>query len=235
MTRPENFIQQEDILLSEQESGEVRINVGDKASGVGAGSGVAVWGVDGFVGMPNLPSDAGCAVALVYQDGHQQRAVATKDVRFAEKAGALQPGDRAIVSDCGARLLLKQATSSISLFTENEADDGNAILHNLNGQEGSQTITVGATTIRLEKDRIVMCAGGTFLTLDSGGLHIHGKHFDCSTGGGNFGTMGPIPPPQGTNSILAGVAGMAGAPSSKWTVALSFAIVMFVSALLQKG
>ena len=233
MSAAANIFSQADVTLSEQEDGEVRVNIGNVIDGTGLGAGVAAWGVDGFVGMPNLPSDGQCCVALVLEDGNQQRCIGFKDNRFASKAGELQPGDRAIVSDCGARFLLKQATSSISLFAENEADDDNAMIVNLNGQEGSLTLAVSATTFRLEKDRIVMAAGGTMVQLDSTGFNVFGKHCNLATGGGNFGTVGVLPPPQGVSSILAGVTGMAGAPSTKWTVAVGFALA-FLSALVSQ-
>lgn len=146
-----------DVTLSESEDGQPRVNVGDQQSGAGLGAALTVWGSgDGFVGLPNTPSGASSAQALVYVDGHVQRVVAVRDTRIANRAGTLAPGDRAIVSDSEAWLLLDQSADSIALRSS-----GSIV--------GEMTVTVDGAN-----NRIRLTVGTVSLTIDATGVDVTG-------------------------------------------------------------
>jgi len=134
-----------DLTLTVTESGEIRVNVGDKATGKGFGAAVPLFGADGFVGAPNADDDAGCAQAIQLTQGNLRLAFAPRDNRYSDKAGALQPGDRAIVSDCDARLKLSQSGNSIALFSTNMGLALDGAGGNINLSNGPTAVTVGST------------------------------------------------------------------------------------------
>ncbi len=207
-----------DILLATQEDGEVRVNLGELTDGVGVGQEAAVWGPDGYLAMPNLPDDEGCAQALYSVDGHTLRVIATRDNRFAAKTPSLKPGDRAIVSDCDARIMLRKETNQIVLYTINSLDD-KAMLDEIDGSTGTRRIVNSGNVIELTNDSCRILAGGCVIEMKDGTITFFATHFACNTGGGNLGVVGAIAPIPGLMSVLAGPTGMAGAPSTKWTVA----------------
>lgn len=209
-----------DVLLSTTDDGEIRVNLGDTTTGEGLDSEVPVWGVDGFVSVPNEPDDDGAAQAFFIVDGHERRVVATRDNRWAAKAGtAPAPGDRFIVSNCAARVLLKRAKSSVTLYTENQQDGDTSQLIDLNGADGTTTLICGGALVQMSKDRIVLgVSGGGMIVLDANGVQILGPYCGLNTGGGNIGVdhLGNAPPP--TSAVIGGTSGQTGIASPSWTV-----------------
>ncbi len=126
-----------DILASNVVNGEVRINLGDLVDGIGIGADAGLWGVDGFVSRPNDPSDDGACQAIYSVSGNQKRVVATRDNRFSVQTGNLAEGDRAIVSDCAARFVLKKERGSLSFITtDDNTNDGRAIYLTVSPDKG---------------------------------------------------------------------------------------------------
>lgn len=205
-----------DVLGSEVVStGEVRVDLGDELSGDGWDKGVAMWGLDGFITRPNERSADGVCQALFVYDGNTRRVIGSRDNRFAQQAGALAPGDRAIVTDGPARFFLKRETDTISLYTEH---GGTSMAATLDGSTGTISLfNASGCVIEMRDSEIVLAAGGTMLVLNADGLAVFGKHCALNTGGGNLGTLGPIPPPVATNAILYGASSLE-IPSTKWTV-----------------
>jgi hypothetical protein len=54
--------------------------------------------------------------------------------------------------------------------------------------------------------------------VDSDGVTINGSRFNCNTGGGNLGTIGPLAPQQVANSIIYGPMGQTGIAAPNWVV-----------------
>jgi len=214
-----------DILASTSDGGEVLVNLGDTRDNSGIAAEAPMWGVDGFVSRPNDPDEAGACEALYVVDGDEKRVVATRDMRFAEQVGTLQPGDRAIFTDGEPRLLVKKAKNSIVLYTLNVPADLSMMVE-LNGEEGTLKLINGGSWIEIAADRVTIGADGgkATLTVDASGVSLVGAHFAANTGGGNLGVLAapplvpPVPPVPVANSILLGPTGMAGVPSSKWVV-----------------
>ena len=212
-----------DILASESDAGEVRSNLGDSITGEGFDKDVAHWGIDGFLSRPNDPDGDGAAQALFIVEGQEKRVIGTRDVRWAEKAGNLAPGDRAIVSNCAARVFLKQKNSAVTIYTE--GPDGKPILFDVNGSKGNVTMLVsgdaGTTLLQAKPGEIILGVdGGGSIVINKDGVHVFGPHFAANTASGNLGVVAGLPPPTGTNSLLMGPSGMAGVPSPNWTVGL---------------
>jgi hypothetical protein len=206
-----------DILFSKQEDGEVRVNLGDALSGDGYSSESSMWGPDGFLSMPNDPSSEGACQALYIQDGNGNRVMGTRDNRFATKASAMVAGDRLIVSDCDARIMLRKELNQIALYTVNADDSDAAMMIELNGSTGELQMVVSGAFFKMTKDMIQIGVAGTVLELNEANFGVFAKHFACNTGGGNLGTVGAIPPPLPTNAVIIGASGMTGIASIKWT------------------
>jgi hypothetical protein len=207
-----------DVLLSTQEDGEVRVNIGDAVTGAGFAAEASLWGTDGYLSRPNEPSEEGaCQVLVLKHDGHR-RIYGSRDNRFASKASALEPGDRSIVSDCDARIMLRKAQNQVALYTVNEDDDDAAMMIELNGSTGELQMVVSGAFLKMTKDAIQIGVAGTVLELNADNFAVFAAHFACNTGGGNLGTVGPLPPPPVTNSVIIGASGMAGIASLKWTM-----------------
>lgn len=184
-----------DIVGTEMDGGVVRVTLGDSTDGSGIDRGVAQWGTDGFVSCPNEPDAEGAAQALHVAEGQEKRIIGTRDYRNAAKTEDLEPGDRAIVSACDARLLLKRSANAILL------EVGDAVLQIKNGE-----IKLGI-------------AGGGSITIDKQGVHVDGPRFAANTTTGNLGLVANLPPVAPANSVVYGPSGQAGAPSATWTVA----------------
>lgn len=209
-----------DILQTTSEDGEVRCNLGDSRDGTGFVNSAAVWGLDGFISRPNDPTADGAAQGLYVVDGNQVRVVASRDNRFAAQVGALQPGDRAIVTDGDARIFVKQEDNAVILYTVSAKKQGNMMVR-LGGSDGKLSLFCDSAWIEISDEEIVLSVAGSQLKLDKTGVQIIGPHFHCDTGGGHLGTLGfGVAPPVGVRSILVGPTALAGAPSAGWTVAL---------------
>ena len=213
------------IISSEAVAGEVRVKIGNPAATDGGeGEDAPVWGVDGFISRPNPPNSNGeCALAMRAQLGYQKHIIATKDARFVDAVGQLNPGDRAVVTDADARWFLKRDESAVVSFTVNRKTDDSMIC-DINGKDGEIRIFNGTVGILMRNDdngkSLILTTGATTILLDEDGMFINGAHLGCNTNGGNFGTLGPVPPVQPAFSVLVGPSGMTAVPSTKWTMAV---------------
>ena len=220
-----------DVLGSTIEDGEIRVNLGFTDSGKGIGQSSPCWfGADGFVSVPNDPSDDGACMAWHVLDGNNLRVLGYRDNRNASKLATLEPGDRGIVTDGDCRFIMRKADSSISIFTSDEAS-GEDMIMTLSGSTGVGEIRVGGSSIKIETDRIVMMAAGgaSAITLDSDGMNFTGNNCALMSQSGQLGSISPalppMSPPPGAMSVVIGPTGMAGVGSSKWTCALIFALM----------
>lgn len=212
-----------DVLASSMENGDVRVNLGDALTNEGHVADAPWWcSGDGFVSRPNDPSEngGGACTAFWFFDGNQRIATAARDGRYAEKAGSLQPGDRAIVSRGEARFLLKAANDSVTLYTADQTNNNTSMMLSLDGSTGSILISCGTSYIELKNGKVVISSGGASISLDGANVQVFGSHTALNTKTGNLGVVGAIPPPAGVGSIVAGPAGMSGVGSSAWTVAV---------------
>ena len=223
MTRAQDAIVKLDILTTTlHDSGEVRVNIGDAVTGVGVAADASLWASDGFIGRPLDADERGSAQCLYHVDGHQKRAIATKDNRYADKVAELDPGDRAIVSDCSARFFLKHGTNQVALYTEGGGDSANPMIVDLNGDESTITLSCGQGSdvgmIQIEPTKITIAAGGACIVLDANMVALFADYFAANCGKGHLGVIGSIPPPV-TNAILYGPSGPTGVGSANWVVA----------------
>lgn len=213
-----------DLLSTELgDSGEIRVKIGDSARDIGAYDGASWWGTPGFIARPKSPDSDGACQAIVNIEGSNVRIVGQRDNRLTSKYGQLAEGDSAIVGYGNAALIVKDASDSVSLVTANHASNDETMIVQLNGQKGELTVMIGGgsgtSMLKIKSGRIVLAVdNGGSITIDSQGVHITGNTFDCATGGGNLGVLGPIAPPAGVFSILAGPSGDAAQPSTKWVV-----------------
>lgn len=220
---PDTLFGYSDILATEAKTGEIRVNLGDSITGEGFDHNVPLWGTDGFVSRPADPDDKGAAQALYFADGNQKRVLATRDQRWSDKAGNLEPGDRAIVSNGPARVFVKRKSEAVTLYTENA--DQKPILAEVNGNKETITLLVvgggGTSLLQMKPGQITLGVdGGGSIVIDKQGVHVFGPYFAANTGGGNLGTIAGVVPPPGPNSILQGPTGMAGIPNPKWTIGM---------------
>jgi hypothetical protein len=170
-----------DVISSDTTGGEVRCKLGDVATGRGKYPDTLAMYCSGpaFVSVPNAPSpDGGACQAYSEREGDERKILGMRDNRFADKVGALSPGDAAIVSDCEARVLLRQADSSIIAMTQNQAT-GHTMHLALAGQSGAAQLVNGAAVIEITEDaegaRIMLgVSGGGSIVIDKDGVTILG-------------------------------------------------------------
>lgn len=211
-----------DILAARPVGGDVRINVGEVADdSEGRGAEVAMWGIPGFVSIPDPPDADGAAQAILLVDGQETRSIAARDNRIASKIGEGKPGDRFIVCRADARIIMKPADNAVNLYTVNEEDNGASMMLDLRGKTGVTLLLNGGCMIRQKTDELVISiADGPTLLMDKEGFQFTGKsfHVDCSTI-----TLGLLPgglrPQLGTNNALTGLTGPAAVPSSTVLIA----------------
>lgn len=210
-----------DALDSTADNGVVRIKVGDAASNEGYSADCGVWGVGGFVSRPDLPSAAGACEVLTVTDGNERRVIGTRDKRQADKVGALDEGDRAIVGSSPARLFVKAGKKSVVLYTEDD-DGGSSMLINVEGESGKiQIIHGGGASFEMSKDTIVLSAGGSSLEIGPKGVSVIGAHIGLNAMGinlGIIGAQGESPPMAPLSSVMCGPTGMAAVPCLHVTV-----------------
>jgi len=183
-----------DILSSTASNGEIRVNLGDSRDSTGFWPDAPMWGLDGFYSRPNDPDADGAAQAFFINDANENRVLASRDNRFADKVGSMDPGDRAIVTSGDARIFIKQVRDAITLYTVSQPDDDN-MLFDMSGKDGVIKITCGAAWIEMNSDSITLSAGGSSIAIDKDGITIVGAHFGCSTASGHLGAPGPPPAP----------------------------------------
>lgn len=213
-----------DIVSTELVDGEVRCTVGQ--GGEGTVADVTIWGNGGFISRPGDPADEAFCQGLYLEGGNTRRVIATKDNRIIAKYGELKPGDSAIVTAGPARVLVKDTDKSVTLLTMADDSDQNPVFVQVDGASGKvEIMCTGSNGSKVSKATFSPSAifmglsGGGSITIDMTGVTIGGSHFACNTKGGNFGLVGPAPPPTGAMSLLAGPTGMAGMPAALWTIA----------------
>lgn len=205
-----------DVLGSTATGGELRLNLGYVADGAGISSDATVWGPWGFVSRPAPPGDGFAARCWYSQDGNQKRVFGFLDLRFADRVGALAEGDSCIYTDGEARILVKQASDSVTLYTVNQTTD-KSMMVTASGADGTLTLLNGNAFISVEDDKITLAVnGGGSLVIDADGVKVMGATFDCATGGGRLGVLACQAPVTPATGIAAG-AGVAATPSTKWS------------------
>lgn len=228
----EHLIGTADVTLStlDEETKEVRLNLGDARANTGIAANVGYWGLDGFISRPNDsgnsgPEDGACQ-ALYLQDGNNKKVIATRDNRFTEFVAELAPGDRAIVSNCQARFFLKKERAGLTLFTKDlkpgSPTEGEGMMIDLSGKDGAITITgAGCVMTMAEKKITIGVQGGPVLEIDENGFTFSGVYMAINTKGGHLGEAGRANPPLAPlNTIMyPGIAvPPALTPSKSWFV-----------------
>jgi len=213
-----------DVLSSEVEGGEVRVDLGDNRDGETLTEGAQYWGVDGFYSMPATPDEAGCAQALFMVDGNARRCIGSRDMRTVNKYGSLQPGDRAIISTGDARFVLKNEANSLTMYTEMGPEgDRNAVMVDIRGDSAGGTVIIkcgaGAFTMKQPAPgvpaEITIGNGLGGISIDSaGGVKINGTSLRLSGGIVLIGGLSGEAPLPGVNSALVGATGVTGVPST---------------------
>lgn len=217
--RADHVISGADVLGSTAENGDVRVNLGDSLTNEGEAADSPWWACgDGFISRPNDPDDAGACETIYTRQGNQRVVTAARDARYAEKAGELQPGDRAIVSSGEARFLLKRENDSVTLYTADKTNGNSSMMASLEGSTGKILLMVGTSYIEMKNGKVVISSGPASLVLDGANIQIFGSHTAINTKSGNLGVAGVVPPPSGVSSITAGVSGMTAIPAPWWTV-----------------
>lgn len=221
--RTEVLFDTADILGSDTEDGEVRLELGDVVTGVGTSTDTAMWGIDGFVSRPSDPDKDECARALYLVDGDEKIVVVSQDNRFSDKVGKLEAGDRAIVSKGEQRVLLKQTGEQVILYTVNQVVDLSMQVI-LDGANGVLTLSNGNAIVELKNDGISMSVSENgqmkgYLTVNKKGVQVGGDAFAANTGSGSLGLVGGLLPPPPTNGLAHGVSGPVNVISTSWTVA----------------
>lgn len=169
-------IDQADLLLAQVDGAEVRCNIGDTVTSAGWGSGVAVWGVDGLLSVPNAATGSGAAQGLYLTQGNQRRVIASRDTRWAGPFGTLAAGDRALVSDCAAGLHLDRSENTITLqagagvAVTVDGDAGTVTV----SKGGGVTVTVSATAISLVYNPTSLAIPPASIVLSAAGVAIVG-------------------------------------------------------------
>lgn len=177
-----------DITHVSTDDDEPRVKVGDQRTGEGVGQDCAMLTSVGFVGIPEGPdADGATGQALVMTLGNDRFVLGVLDGRFNGKAGALSPGDRAIVSNCDAAVILSKSGNSITVKSTNCSVV-------VDGQAGTITLTVGDTFLTLDDDSIVgAVAGGGSLELTGVGaaLSFGATTFAVNAAGANLTSTPP--------------------------------------------
>lgn len=217
----DNLTDVADILNSSVTDGVVRLTIGDSRDDKAVAADASMWSMDGFFSRPKPPDSTGSSEAIYIVDGDDKIVIATRDNRFADLVGTLNPGDRAIVAG-DARIFVKE-DGSITLYTVSQPDDDNMLLH-MSGKDGKFILAIGTARIVITNDRIEFATNDASLVLDADGISVAGKHCAFLTGSGQLGAgallpPAPLVPPAPLSSILKGPTGMAGSPSTSWTVA----------------
>lgn len=222
-----------DILNASVEDGEVGYDLGDVRDDAGISVDSAPWGIDGFVSMPNLPTGTECARALYLVDGNEKVVIGTKDARWADKVGTLEPGDRAIVSKGEQRLLMKQGNESVVLYSKNQnKPTENSMMVSLCGKDGTVTIVNGGCLITMEDDGIMPSItltakglmGQSFIKITPTGIQLGGPFIMLAAPAGQIGQLAPgtVFDPKSTSNGIGYTAAPGGTPptttSLTWSV-----------------
>lgn len=218
-----------DVLHSTAEKGEVRVNLGEDTTGEGERGDVQVWGADGFIARPNAPSDKGACQAIYVVDGQQQRVVAFRDNRFAAQAGAMDEGDRLVVTDGPPRFYLKKKRQRVGLYTESKDAPpvgGKGMTVDLDGEGNIVQLKFGGCVLVADGQKwTITAANGSAnssividpakgVTITGGAIYLDGGVVTVGLTGG---TLRPGIP--GVDSAIYGPMGQAGVASSSVFIA----------------
>lgn len=213
-----------DVIGSEVEGGEVRLDVGDVVSEETYATDCQFWGTDGFYGIPAASDADGAAQALFFVDGNAKRVVGTRDNRAVEKYGSLQPGDRAIISTGDARLVLKNEANSLTMYTElGPTGSKDAVMIDVRGDAsgGSMIIKCGKSTIAMKQGvgpqagEITLGNGLGGITIDAlGNIIISGASVRVKGGTVLIGGATAEIALPGVNNAIVGATGVTGVPST---------------------
>ncbi len=211
-----------DLTTSERDdNNELRGNVGDAVTNDGWGQGFGFWAPEGFFGAPNDPDPQkkGACRALILRDGQQSYVIGFKDNRLVAEYAALQPGDRAIVTKSGVRVLLKEEAGTFNIIVDT-GDGLPQLVVQADGPNKAWRIAIGDgvdSSWHIQKpDKIYMgVSGGASFKLDKFGAHINGNLFEANCGKVTLGMIAPgVPMVPGVNNALFGPSGMTGVPSN---------------------
>jgi hypothetical protein len=176
-----DYLERVDIMSTEvDDDGVVRAKLGDKAEdNLGITDGVALWPCGAFVSRPADPTAApGACEALMCTEGSSRYAVNWRDNRMAAKAGALAPGDSAILSNSAARVLVKQGEAAVSLYTESGLT-GSSMIVELNGAGEKFTVLAGKAVIQATPGppaALVLQLGGSQITMSEQSIALNAQH-----------------------------------------------------------
>lgn len=228
MRYADNLTDIADILHSTAKGGEVRVNIGDAASGEGERADVQVWGPDGFVARPNKKTDAGVCQAFYVVDGQQQRVIATRDNRTAKQAGELDEGDRLIVTEGAPRFYMKQVRQRVGLYTESKDTPpagGKSMTLDLDGEGNVVQLRFGGTMVTMDGGKVTIVAAGaatntsivmtdSTITITAGAIYLDGGNVTVGLTGGAV-----RPGIPAVDSALYGAMGQSGIASSSVFIA----------------
>ena len=82
-----------DVTVSEIIDGQVRIQIGDQATGEAFGQNYVFWGVPGFYSVPAAPTADSASQVLFIWDDNTKYLIGGRDNRHTSLVGGLQPGD----------------------------------------------------------------------------------------------------------------------------------------------
>jgi hypothetical protein len=208
-----------DVTVAEIKDGQVRLQIGDQATGRAFGQNYSFWGIPGFYSVPAVPDDDAAAQVLFIWDDNTKHIIGGRDNRHTDLVGALEPGDFVIVSG-KARIFGKAQDNLVTFFSESAS--GKSMICSLDGANEEFTIQVGKSYISVGPDSITLGAGGAAIELDADGIAIIGKYIGLTAPGGHVGAAGvgvPLPPAAPpTANVIFGSSGMTGAPSPGWVV-----------------
>lgn len=207
-----------DIVNVTVTNGEIRIAVGDALSGDGRGAEVAVWGVGRFVSVPMAPDANGAAQALVEQDGNTLRCFGWRDNRVSSKAGALKDGDAALLGYGAARMLLKHADDSMTLYTETSG--GDSVILTASGGDERIFGSIGSSYVEILKDEITISGGGCSIQMKGGAITMIASSIVIGGTRVSLGLMpGGIPPQAPAQGVVFGPVGATAIGSTSVAVA----------------
>lgn len=201
----------------------VKLVLGDAVSGENDADGaVEMWGPPGIISMPAPPtSGAPSCQTIVLKRGDHDIVIALRDTRAAQIYGNLKAGETAVFATVGQARGLFKADGSINFYTTvNNQPGGNALAVSIT----PSTDTISAVNSKgygfiINDNGVTLSAGAASLTLNSNGSVSLVGTASTQIDGGNI-ILGSVAIPV-TNSVLVGVTGVAGVPSTKVFAALS--------------
>jgi hypothetical protein len=202
----------------EEETKEVRVDVGEMFTGPGYAQAISQWGPDGYIARPNDPGkegpDEGACQAMYVQTGNTKRVIGYRDNRYTEYVVDLDEGDRAIVTNSHARIFVKKKRHAVTLFSQGPT--GKTMMIDMCGADEVITHVCGETVISQGKDFIMlMVSGGGYLRIDKDGVNMGGARGVLGFAAGSLGAGAVTPGPAG--GIAIGVT--PGTASATWNVA----------------